>query len=147
MAATLRIALGQCSEAGAKPVNQDFHGALLPGDSQVASKGFAAAVADAGRADVVILGTYRWLGAFQDGMVRLAEALDATGTPLVVVPLGNPDDLRFLPLRPDAYLAVYGYREANLLGAAAVLTGAAEPRGTLPVPAGEYPMGAGQSGF
>jgi len=107
----------------------------------------ATAVAEAGKADVVILGTYRWLGSFQSGMVQLAEALAGTGTPLVVVPLGNPDDLRFLPVRPDAYLAVYGYREANLLGAAAVLTGAVAPRGVLPVPVGEYPVGSGDSGF
>src|SRR5690606_32040899 len=68
----------------------------------------ATAVAEASAADVIVLGTYRWLGAFQAGMVHLAEALAATGKPLVIVPLGNPDDLRFLPVRPDAYLAVYG---------------------------------------
>ena len=107
----------------------------------------ATAVAEAGAADVVILGTYRWLGAFQAGMVQLAGALAATGTPLVIVPLGNPDDLRFLPVRPDAYLAVYGYREANLLGAAAVLTGEVTPSGTLPVPVGEFPIGSGMGGF
>src|SRR5690606_14675270 len=103
--------------------------------------------AEASAADVIVLGTYRWLGAFQAGMVHLAEALAATGKPLVIVPLGNPDDLRFLPVRPDAYLAVYGYREANLLGAAGVLTGAVSPNGRLPVPVGEHPVGAGMTGY
>ena len=117
---------------------------LSPNVTDIAQVALAA---EAGKADVVILGTYRWLGSFQSGMVQLAEALAGTGTPLVVVPLGNPDDLRFLPVRPDAYLAVYGYREANLLGAAAVLTGAVAPRGVLPVPVGEYPVGSGDSGF
>ncbi|HZJ10575.1 MAG TPA: glycoside hydrolase family 3 N-terminal domain-containing protein [Trueperaceae bacterium] len=107
----------------------------------------AAAVERAGTVGVVVLGTYHWLGAFPDGMAQLAERLAATGKPVVVVALGNPDDVRFLPVRPAAYLAVYGYREANLEGAAAVLTGEVEPSGRLPVPAGEYPLGAGLDGF
>lgn len=42
----LRVAVGQHSEAGRKPVNQDFHGASLPGEPLRASKGIALALAD-----------------------------------------------------------------------------------------------------
>lgn len=124
--------------------------ATNPSDEQI-----AAAVERAATADVVVLATYHWLGAFPSGMARLAERLVATGKPLVVVAIGNPDDNRFLPVRPDAYLAVYGYREANLQGAVALLAGDADlgavpggvPGGVLPVPAGEFPVGAGQAEY
>lgn len=113
-----------------------------PNDEQI-----AAAVAEASSADVVVLGTYRWLGAFPAGMARLAQRLAEAGKPLVVVALGNPDDLRLLPVRPAAYIAAYGYREANLVGAAAVLTGTSPLSGRLPVPAGEHPVGVGMGGY
>jgi serine/threonine protein phosphatase PrpC len=43
---TLRVAIGQWSSAGVKPVNQDFHGALVPEGSALALKGVVAAIAD-----------------------------------------------------------------------------------------------------
>lgn len=116
--------------------------AANPSDAEIAS-----AAALAANADFVVLGTYHWLGAFPGGMATLAQRLQEAGTPLVVVALGNPDDNRFLATAADAYLAIYGYREANLQGAAAVLTGAVAPRGVLPVPAGELPAGSGLGGF
>jgi serine/threonine protein phosphatase PrpC len=42
----LQIALGQCSEKGRKPANQDFHGAYIPQEPQLSSKGVAIALAD-----------------------------------------------------------------------------------------------------
>ena len=42
----LKVTLGQCSEAGRKPVNQDFHGALVPTGAALANKGVAQAIAD-----------------------------------------------------------------------------------------------------
>ena len=42
----LRITLGQHSRAGVKGVNQDFHGALLPGEPLLSSKGIVVALAD-----------------------------------------------------------------------------------------------------
>lgn len=42
----LRVALGQCSEAGRKPVNQDFHGAYVPHEPQLSTKGIVVALAD-----------------------------------------------------------------------------------------------------
>lgn len=107
----------------------------------------AAAVQKAQEADVVVLGSYHWLGAFPEALTTLTGRLAETGKPMVVVALGNPDDLRFLETRPQAYLAVYGYREANLEGAAAILIGEAVPQGELPVPVGDYEIGAGLDGF
>lgn len=42
----LRISLGQHSDKGNKPVNQDFHGGYVPKDDQLATKGIALAIAD-----------------------------------------------------------------------------------------------------
>lgn len=44
--ATLRVAIGQWSNAGVKPINQDFFGALVPEGSALALKGVVAAIAD-----------------------------------------------------------------------------------------------------
>ncbi|MGM0768151.1 MAG: protein kinase domain-containing protein [Pseudomonadota bacterium] len=46
MTDTLSITTGQHSEAGRKPVNQDFHGLLIPRNHQLRSKGIAVAIAD-----------------------------------------------------------------------------------------------------
>ena len=43
---TLTITTGQHSDAGRKPVNQDFHGLLIPREHQLRSKGIAVAIAD-----------------------------------------------------------------------------------------------------
>src|SRR5690606_6034554 len=43
---TLQITLGQASDRGHKPLNQDFHGARVPGQPQLAMKGVALALAD-----------------------------------------------------------------------------------------------------
>ncbi|GGD63542.1 bifunctional protein-serine/threonine kinase/phosphatase [Croceicoccus mobilis] len=42
----LRVSIGQYSDAGAKPENQDFHGALMPDAGQSAMKGVVLALAD-----------------------------------------------------------------------------------------------------
>lgn len=46
MGKCLRVSLGQHSLAGVHEINQDFHGALLPGGNLLASKGIALALAD-----------------------------------------------------------------------------------------------------
>lgn len=46
MSSALAIALGQHSQAGVKPLNQDFHGALVPTQPLLTSKGIAVALAD-----------------------------------------------------------------------------------------------------
>lgn len=98
-------------------------------------------------ADVVVLGTYHWLGAFPQGMRELAAGFEQLGKPLVIVALGNPDDLRFLDAQPAAYLASYGYREANLEGVVTVLLGQAELTGSLPVPVEMFPVRDGLAAF
>lgn len=105
------------------------------------------AVTKAVSADVVVLASYHGFGAFPEALVTLEADLAATGTPLVVLTLGRPDDLRFFSERPDAYAAVYGYRDANLRAARDLLLGRHPPLGRLPVPVGTFPVGAGLKGY
>ena len=42
----LSLTIAQCSDAGPKPTNQDFHGALIPEGAERALKGIAVALAD-----------------------------------------------------------------------------------------------------
>ncbi|HET8799925.1 MAG TPA: bifunctional protein-serine/threonine kinase/phosphatase [Marinobacter sp.] len=42
----LRVSTGQYSDRGRKPLNQDFHGLLVPDNHQLATKGIAIAIAD-----------------------------------------------------------------------------------------------------
>ncbi len=112
----------------------------------------AEAVQKAATADVVVLASYHGFGAFPEGLVALQADLAATARPLVVVALGNPDDARFFSARPDAYAAVYGYRDANLRAARDLLLGRRRPSGRLPVPVGTgsgetFPVGAGMKGY
>lgn len=46
MATALTVSLGQASSAGVKPVNEDFHGASIPKNAALDSKGIALAIAD-----------------------------------------------------------------------------------------------------
>jgi serine/threonine protein phosphatase PrpC len=46
MSTRLKVSLGQSSDKGIKPLNEDFYGAYLPDDSLLDSKGIACAIAD-----------------------------------------------------------------------------------------------------
>jgi len=46
MSMPLHIAIGQYSDKGRKPVNQDFHGATIPAEPLLSSKGISVALAD-----------------------------------------------------------------------------------------------------
>lgn len=46
MQSQLKLSLGQYSDKGRKPVNQDFHGAYLPAEPLLSTKGIAVAIAD-----------------------------------------------------------------------------------------------------
>jgi len=46
MKSQLNIAVGQCSDKGRKPVNQDFHGVIAPEGALLDTKGVAVALAD-----------------------------------------------------------------------------------------------------
>ncbi len=108
---------------------------------------FQQALELSGSAEVIILGSYHWQDTSPESLLRLQEALVATGKPVVVVALGNPDDLRFFRHTPNAYLAVYSFWEANLQAASSVLIGQTSPQGKLPMPVGTLSMGSGMNGF
>jgi len=42
----LRVSIGQCSDKGRKPLNQDCYGSFTPTGAQLQHKGFAAVIAD-----------------------------------------------------------------------------------------------------
>lgn len=46
MSTVLRMAVGQYSDKGRKPVNQDFHGAMIPAEPLLSAKGIGLALAD-----------------------------------------------------------------------------------------------------
>ena len=46
MPESLHIAIGQCSDKGRKPVNQDFHGVMVPNEHLLGSKGISVVLAD-----------------------------------------------------------------------------------------------------
>jgi beta-N-acetylhexosaminidase len=89
----------------------------------------AAAVSAATSSDQVILTTNNAWG--DAGQQSLAEALVATGKPVVVVALGGPYDLAYLPT-VTTFVAAYGYQGVTLNALVATLFGS-QPRGQLPV--------------
>ena len=103
----------------------------------------------------IVLGVYHWLGDFPAHSRRVYQALQARDSQLIVVAMGNPDSWRWLTgdtdpqaaYAPQAYVAVYGYRAANLEAAASLLSGYHLPQGRLPMPVGDFPRGFGQEGF
>ena len=46
MSTRLKVSVGQHTDKGVKETNQDFHGATIPNEPQLSSKGVALAVAD-----------------------------------------------------------------------------------------------------
>lgn len=71
----LRIGLGQHSEAGRKPPNQDFHGAALPQGAALRSKGVAVALADGiGSSPVSQFAAAAAVRAFLDDYYATAES-------------------------------------------------------------------------
>ena len=73
--AQLRIALGQHSQAGAKRINQDFHGAALPAEPRRSAKGIAIALADGiGSSTVSQVACAAAVHSFLDDYYSTAEA-------------------------------------------------------------------------
>ncbi|MGP4047560.1 glycoside hydrolase family 3 protein [Streptomyces sp. 2A115] len=108
----------------------------------------ANAVAAAGEADAVVVGTYNVSAA---GSQRtLVNQLVATGRPVVAVAIRNPYDVAQLP-ELKACLAAYSWTDVELRAAVRVITGRADPAGKLPVPVQRaddpaqvlYPIGHG----
>ena len=72
----LRIAAGQHSDKGRKAANQDFHGLVVPGGPQLATKGIAIALAD-GRQSLSFSGLH-------EAVQRTAQALAQARAPRTV---------------------------------------------------------------
>ena len=73
--ATLRVAIGQCSAPGVKPINQDFHGAVVPHGAALATKGIALALADGiGSSDCSQLASAAAVRDFLDDYYATSEA-------------------------------------------------------------------------
>ncbi|WP_427167107.1 glycoside hydrolase family 3 protein [Streptomyces sp. C1-1] len=110
----------------------------------------AKAVAAAGDADAVVVGTYNLTAT--GSQKTLAEQLVVTGKPVVAVAVRNPYDVAQLPSVP-AFLASYSWTDVELRAAARVIAGKVAPRGRLPVPVQRaddpaqvlYPIGYGLS--
>jgi beta-N-acetylhexosaminidase len=108
------------------------------------------AVAAAGDADAVVVGTYNVTAT--SAQKTLVERLTATGTPVIAVAVRNPYDVAQLPDVP-ACLASYSWTDVELRAAARVIAGRVRPRGKLPVPVQRaddpaqvlYPIGYGLS--
>ena len=97
--------------------------------SAPSSATIARAVAAAQASDDVVVTTDNAWG--DAGQQALVHALVATGKPVVVVALGAPYDLGYLP-EVSSFVAGYGYQPASLDALVSVLFGA-QPRGRLPV--------------
>jgi beta-N-acetylhexosaminidase len=108
----------------------------------------AKAVAAAGDADAVVVGTYNVTAT--SSQKTLVERLVATGVPVIAVAIRNPYDVAQLP-GVGAYLASYSWTDVELRAAARVIAGMVGPRGRLPVPVQRaddpaqvlYPIGYG----
>ncbi|MDT0399331.1 MULTISPECIES: glycoside hydrolase family 3 protein [Streptomyces] len=108
----------------------------------------AQAVAAAGDADAIVVGTYNVSAS--SSQKTLVEQLLATGKPVVAVAIRNPYDVAHLP-GVAAYVATYSWTDVELRAAARVIAGKVDPHGTLPVPVQRaddpaqvlYPVGHG----
>ncbi|WP_059103018.1 beta-N-acetylhexosaminidase [Shouchella shacheensis] len=76
--------------------------------------------------DLVVVGT----SSQEHG--KLVEALETSGSNVIIVGLDTPYDLRGFP-DASTYLAAYGYQPASLEAAAASIFGDIDPEGQLPV--------------
>ncbi|MFN4070842.1 MAG: glycoside hydrolase family 3 N-terminal domain-containing protein [Thermus caldifontis] len=132
---TLVLGLRVSDRYGAEPTLADLAPQYLPGSRGLnlsedpTPAEMQKAVAEARKAERLVVSTYRWLGGFKEGQRALVQGLLALGKPLYVVALGNPDDLRFLPGRPTGYLATHGYRAVQVRAALEALAGVYTPSG------------------
>ena len=75
MSSELKISLGQYSSKGRKEVNQDFHGAYVPKEPQLSSKGIAVALADGiSSSDVSQVASETAVSSFLDDYFCTSEA-------------------------------------------------------------------------
>lgn len=113
-----------CSQVKAMPLQGD------------ADQVVQAALDAAAQADVIIVPTCPkepWRAPIdEETQARMVRSLAALGRKLVVVAVRGPYDLRAFA-EVQTYMCTYGYRGGSLEAAAALIFGAIEPRGVLPV--------------
>lgn len=108
----------------------------------------AAAVSAAQGQDVAVVLTYN--AASSAGQAKLVKALQDSGVPVITVATRNPYDIASYPTA-TTNLATYGTKTVSLQSVVSVISGAATPKGKLPVaiPAADgstlYPIGHGLS--
>lgn len=127
-----------------------FTATVLPTGTAPSPATIEKAVAAAGNADAVVVGTYNVTAA--SSQRTLVNQLVATGKPVVAIALRNPYDVAQLP-DVKAFLASYSWTDVELRAAARVIAGRVRPRGKLPVPVQRaddpaqvlYPVGFGLS--
>ena len=105
-------------------------GTALVTDKNPDEQEIAAAVESARGHSCIVLGTYNCHILL--GQLRLAQALAATGQPMIFVALRNPYDLRDMPAHV-ATLAGWEYTRPLFDALWQVLSGARRPTGTLPL--------------
>ncbi len=96
-----------------------------PSDREIAD-----AVTGAARRDLVIVGTNN--GHLYPAQAQLVKRVVQAGSPVVVVGMRNPYDVRDFA-EVSTYIAAYSYRECSMQAAAEVIFGFTVPSGQLPV--------------
>ncbi len=82
--------------------------------------------------DVIVVNTFNAWAPDSEGQARLVRALVRTGKPVIVLAVGTPYDIAYLP-KTAAFLAAYDYQPVSLNAAVATLFGRNDPAGRLPV--------------
>ena len=107
------------------PGASDITVSQSPSDQEIE----AAATAASGR-DLVIVGTHN--GHLYPAQAALVKRVAQAGSPVVVVGMRNPYDVRDFP-EIGTYIAAYSFRECSMRAAAEVIFGFTVPSGRLPV--------------
>jgi serine/threonine protein phosphatase PrpC len=90
MAEQLRVALGEYSDKGRKPINQDAHGSAIPDEPQLSSKGIAICLADGiSSSDVSQIASQAAVSGFLADYYCTAEAWSAKKSALAVLSATN----------------------------------------------------------
>ena len=82
--------------------------------------------------DAVVVNTFNLWAPNNFGQIRLIRELTETGTPVIVLALGTPYDIAYVP-QVDAFLSTYDFQPTSINAGVAALFGQTNPQGRLPV--------------